>query len=104
MAINFMQRGYFTELGSGVLPLDCEFCGSCIDICPVGALINKLWKYRARAWEVAKTESVCPFCGGGCVYELHTKDDRILRVRNEESICSAPRAASASRWLRPRTA
>ena len=93
MAINFMQRGYFTELGSGVLPLDCEFCGSCIDICPVGALINKLWKYRARAWEVAKTESVCPFCGGGCVYELHTKDDRILRVRNEESIllCSKGR-------------
>jgi formate dehydrogenase alpha subunit len=93
MAINFMQRGYFTELGSGVLPLDCEFCGSCIDICPVGALINKLWKYRARAWEVTKTESVCPFCGGGCVYELHTKDDRILRVRNENSIllCSKGR-------------
>ncbi|MEW6659059.1 MAG: molybdopterin-dependent oxidoreductase [Thermodesulfobacteriota bacterium] len=93
MAINFMQRGYFTELGSGVLPLDCEFCGSCIDICPVGALINKLWKYRARAWEVEKTETVCPFCGGGCTYELHIKDDRILRVRNEASIllCSRGR-------------
>jgi formate dehydrogenase alpha subunit len=93
MAINFMQRGYFTELGSGVLPLDCEFCGSCIDICPVGALINKLWKYRARAWEVTKTETVCPFCGGGCVYDLHTKDGRIMRVRNEDSIllCSRGR-------------
>ena len=93
MAINFMQRGYFTELGSGQLPLDCEFCGSCIDICPVGALINKLWKYRARAWEVEKTETVCPFCGGGCVYELHVKDGRILRVRNEKSIllCSRGR-------------
>jgi formate dehydrogenase alpha subunit len=93
MAINFMQRGYFTELGSGQLPLDCEFCGSCIDICPVGALINKLWKYRARAWEVAKTETACPFCGGGCVYELHIKNDRILRVRNEKSIllCSRGR-------------
>ncbi|MBI4794454.1 MAG: molybdopterin-dependent oxidoreductase [Deltaproteobacteria bacterium] len=93
MAINFMQRGYFTELGSGQLPLDCEFCGSCIDICPVGALINKLWKYRARAWEVTKTETVCPFCGGGCVYDLHTKDDHILRVRNQASIllCSRGR-------------
>jgi formate dehydrogenase alpha subunit len=86
MAINFMQRGYFTELGSGMLPLDCEFCGSCIDICPVGALINKVFKYRARAWEVTKTEMVCPFCGGGCTYELHTKDDRILRVRNQGSV------------------
>ncbi|MFZ5453701.1 MAG: molybdopterin-dependent oxidoreductase [Thermodesulfobacteriota bacterium] len=93
MAINFMHRGYFTELGSGQLPLDCEFCGSCIDICPVGALINKLWKYKARAWEVEKTETVCPFCGGGCTYELHTKNDRILRVRNEKSIllCSRGR-------------
>src|SRR4030042_1455250 len=58
MAINFMNRAYFTELGSGLLPLDCEFCGSCIDICPGGALINKLFKYRARAWEVTKTEMV----------------------------------------------
>ncbi|OGP70660.1 MAG: hypothetical protein A2Z73_06435 [Deltaproteobacteria bacterium RBG_13_60_28] len=93
MAINFMHRGYFTELGSGQFPLDCEFCGSCIDICPVGALINKLWKYRARAWEVEKTETVCPFCGGGCVYEVHTKNGRILRVRNQDSIllCSRGR-------------
>lgn len=83
---NFAQRGYFTQLTSGELPLNCEFCGSCIDICPVGALINKQWKYRARAWEVDKTEMVCPFCGGGCTYQLHTKDQRPLRVRNESSV------------------
>jgi predicted molibdopterin-dependent oxidoreductase YjgC len=86
MAINFTLRGYFTELASGTLPLDCEFCGSCIDICPVGALINKQFKYRARAWDVAKTEIACPFCGGGCTYQVHTKDGRILRVVNEDSV------------------
>ncbi len=85
MAINFMQRGYFTELGSGLLPLDCEFCGSCIDICPVGALINKQFKYRARSWEVTKTRMVCPFCGGGCTYELHLKDGQVMRVYNGDS-------------------
>jgi len=37
MAINFTLRGYFTELASGAQPLDCEFCGSCIDICPAWA-------------------------------------------------------------------
>jgi len=83
---NFAQRGYFTQLTSGEEALNCEFCGSCIDVCPVGALINKQWKYRARAWEVDKTEMACPFCGGGCTYELHTKDGRALRVRNEESV------------------
>lgn len=82
MAINFTLRGYFTELTSGAMPLDCEFCGSCIDICPVGALINKQFKYRSRAWEVTKTEMACPFCGGGCTYELHVKDGRIMRVFN----------------------
>ncbi len=83
---NFAQRGFFTQLSSGEESLNCEFCGSCIDVCPVGALINKQWKYRARAWEVDKTEMVCPFCGGGCTYELHTKDGRPLRVRNETSV------------------
>jgi predicted molibdopterin-dependent oxidoreductase YjgC len=86
MAINFMNRGYFTELGSGVLPLDCEFCGSCIDICPVGALINKQFKYQARAWEVDKTVMVCPFCGGGCTYELHVRDGQVMRVYNGDSV------------------
>ena len=83
---NFVHRGYFTQLSSGELPLNCEFCGSCIDICPVGALINKQWKYRARAWEVDKTEIACPFCGGGCTYHLHTKDGQILRARNEDTV------------------
>lgn len=86
MAINFTLRGYFTELASGAQPLDCEFCGTCIDICPVGALINKQFKYRARAWEVAKTEMACPFCGGGCTYQVHTKDGKIMRVLNEDSV------------------
>jgi len=85
-AINFVHRGYFTELASGAVPLDCEFCGSCIDICPVGALINKQFKYRARAWEVEKTETVCPFCGGGCHYELHVKDGRIMRALNDTNV------------------
>jgi predicted molibdopterin-dependent oxidoreductase YjgC len=83
---NFVQRGYFTELSSGEEVLNCEYCGSCIDVCPVGALINKQWKYRARAWEVDKTEIACPFCGGGCTYDLHTKDGRILRARNEDTV------------------
>ncbi|MBM4285134.1 MAG: 2Fe-2S iron-sulfur cluster binding domain-containing protein [Deltaproteobacteria bacterium] len=86
MAINFMHRGYFTELGSGLLPLDCEFCGSCVDICPVGALINKTFKYRARAWEVERAETVCPFCGGGCTYQVHTRDGQVVRVVNEDSV------------------
>ena len=86
MAINFMNRAYYTELGSGLLPLDCEFCGSCVDICPVGALINKVFKYRARSWEMENTQMVCSFCGGGCNYTVQTRDGHIIRVLNEDSV------------------
>ncbi len=82
-AINFENRGYFTDLGSGQLPLNCEFCGTCIEVCPVGALINKLFKYTARAWEVIPAPTVCQFCGGGCRYQVHIKDGKVLRVRGQ---------------------
>jgi len=82
-AINFENRAYFTDLGSGHEPLDCEFCGSCIDSCPVGALINKQFKYAARSWELTETETVCSFCGGGCEYLVHTKDGKVRRVRSK---------------------
>ncbi len=83
-AINFENRAYFTDLGSGQQPLDCEFCGTCIDACPVGALINKQFKYAARSWELTETESVCSYCGGGCEYLVHTKDGQLRRLKAKE--------------------
>ncbi len=83
-AINFENRAYFTDLGSGQQPLNCEFCGTCIEVCPVGALINKLFKYSARCWEMTETHTICQFCGGGCDYEVHVKDGQVKRVRRDE--------------------
>ncbi|MGQ9920581.1 MAG: molybdopterin-dependent oxidoreductase [Desulfobacca sp.] len=83
-AINFENRAYFTDLGSGQQPLNCEFCGTCIEVCPVGALINKLFKYSARAWEMTATPGICQFCGGGCDYEVHVKDGQVKRIRRDE--------------------
>lgn len=65
-------------------PLNCDFCGQCIQACPVGALINKLFKYRARAWELTKIPSVCPYCGRGCQLELHVKEGRLYRVLSSD--------------------
>ena len=83
-AINFENRAYFTDLGSGQQPLDCEFCGTCIEVCPVGALINKLFKYTARCWEMTSTHTICQFCGGGCDYDVHVKDGQVKRIRRDE--------------------
>lgn len=93
-AINFENRAYFTDLGSGQQPLECEFCGTCIEVCPVGALINKLFKYGARSWEMTSTPGICQFCGGGCDYEVQVKDGQVKRVRRDENnplLCSRGR-------------
>lgn len=66
--------------------LDCDFCGQCISVCPVGALSSGMI-FSARSWEMEKKKSVCPHCGVGCTLYLNVKKgrranegDRIVRV------------------------
>ena len=46
--------------------LDCEQCGMCIDICPVGALTSGAYRYKTRPWEMNHVATVCTHCGDGC--------------------------------------
>ena len=46
--------------------LDCEQCGMCIDICPVGALTSGTYRYKTRPWEMNHVATVCTHCGDGC--------------------------------------
>jgi len=66
-------------------PLDCEFCGNCIAVCPTGTLISKPFKFKGRPWTFDITKSVCPFCSTGCQIEYHSKDDRVERVNSDDS-------------------
>ena len=60
----------------------CVFCGSCVQVCPVGALVEKTWREsRTPEWEVKKVRTICPHCGVGCNLEVSVKDDRVVRVR-----------------------
>jgi len=82
--IHFANRGFDSEVMAGGQPLSCEFCGSCVAVCPVGALIDKTFKYRARAWDIEKRETACTYCGGGCRIELNVSEGpdgrRVRRV------------------------
>ena len=64
-------------------PLNCDFCGECVEACPSGAMSAKVYRSWARSWELRKTPTVCPLCTAGCRMELNVKDGKIFRVTSD---------------------
>jgi formate dehydrogenase alpha subunit len=88
-AYKFDGRGYHTKINTqDGGPLDCEFCGQCVAICPVGALLSKQFKHKARVWDLTRTATVCGYCGAGCQIELQTRRGRVYRVTSDRKTTS----------------
>jgi formate dehydrogenase alpha subunit len=78
-------RGTMTEIKSfGTHPLDCEFCGGCVQICPVGAITSRLSMYEYRPWMLKRADTVCTFCGDGCQITVQTKDQELIEVNSSQ--------------------
>jgi NADH-quinone oxidoreductase subunit G len=80
----------FRNSGSVIAPndqnqLDCEQCGMCIDICPVGALTSDTYRYKTRPWEMTHVGTICTHCGDGCKTTLGVRrsDDGMQIVRGD---------------------
>lgn len=58
----------------------CVYCGNCVAVCPTGALQEKGLRSSARAWEVEKVRTICPYCGTGCSFELNVKGGKVVGV------------------------
>jgi predicted molibdopterin-dependent oxidoreductase YjgC len=88
-AIGVAGRGFdahiSTEFDVGLPDSACVYCGNCIGVCPTGALMFKS-EHDMRAagtWDESAqnvTETVCPYCGVGCMLELHVQDNTIVKV------------------------
>ena len=81
-AISVISRGGHSHIEpfSGG-KFECEYCGNCVSVCPVGAIMSRLHRHSYRPWQmVSETETICPYCGVGCTLVVQVRDDVIKRV------------------------
>ncbi len=82
---NVGYRGDQAKITAGLdttmLDARCESCGACVAYCPTGALDDKMAIGLGRPDRVVTT--TCAYCGVGCNFDLHVKDDRIIRVASQ---------------------
>jgi NADH-quinone oxidoreductase subunit G len=89
MELGLINRGEHAEITAYVdKSVDSELSGNIIDLCPVGALTSKPFRYSARSWELTRRPSIAPHDGLGSQIEVHVKDGKVMRVlpREKESI------------------
>lgn len=84
-ALGIVHRGVHAEIApNGGDHLECEQCGACIDICPVGALTSGTYRYKTRPWEMTHVPTICAHCADGCTTTLGVRNNRILRGNNRD--------------------
>jgi predicted molibdopterin-dependent oxidoreductase YjgC len=82
--LSFTQRGIQTSIDTDFhRPLRCEFCGQCLDTCPVGAITSDCFDYKTKVWELQLTTSPCPYCACGCLLTFGSKKGDIKQIFSE---------------------
>jgi NADH-quinone oxidoreductase subunit G len=92
--LGVFERGVRSEIAiyDGT-PVDNDYSGNLVDICPVGAITHRDFRFKTRTWFLEKRPTVCPHCSRGCAvtvdsisgYPLGTRERRVFRIRAREN-------------------
>ncbi len=81
MELGLTHRGEHAEIETFIgQSVDSELSGNMIDICPVGALTSKPFRYSARTWELSRRKSISPHDSTGANLIVQVKNNRVMRV------------------------
>ena len=80
--LGIFNRGDRSEIGTAPgKPLDNNYSLNTVDICPVGALTSKDFRFRQRVWYLKDSESICPGCSTGCNVNVYFNEEGLWRVK-----------------------
>lgn len=96
-AIDYIERGFSSKPATlndtTIEKSECTFCGTCVALCPTGALMEKERTYRGTT--TTNIDTVCPFCGCGCTISLEVKGNQLIRAKpgmassiNQAALCA----------------
>lgn len=86
------QLGLFERGGKTIIdiqdgrPVDAKTSGNIIDICPVGALTNRVARFAFRPWEIERTPSICGHCSMGCNVRMDSRTHVVRRIVGRENM------------------
>jgi NADH-quinone oxidoreductase subunit G len=84
--IHFIRRGSQTEVNTFPdEPFASYFSGNTVQICPVGALTARPYRFKARPWDLAQVDSTCTTCSVGCRISVHSSRDQLLRYQGVDT-------------------
>jgi NADH dehydrogenase/NADH:ubiquinone oxidoreductase subunit G len=80
-ALVMLNRGFNNEVGTfNNEPYDTKYSGNVIDICPVGALTNTQFRFKARTWDLDNSATLCAHCGCNCNMTLGSRTNKFMRI------------------------
>jgi NADH-quinone oxidoreductase subunit G len=86
-SFQFVNRGNVTQIATFEnRPIEHEYAGNLADVCPVGALLSRDFRFKMRVWFLKESESVCPGCSTGCNIYVDQRDDEAQRLRPRRNV------------------